>query len=266
MGVPDFDDTDALRRWLHHVDEPETTMWLMATIAVCEGTPTEDVAAWYDLSVDELRSWIREVEAEPLLIPIARHEGVDFDALAEAAGLERKTIMDWFRSQDARPADEVADLVSRYSQRPSVPLFAETSSKVHYLNHDVIERFGWSIADPDLFEKASNENLDKSEYGRFLVQPGETILEAAENRSISWPYACRGGACANCAVIVKEGDIAMPGQVILTDEQVRTVNARLTCVGIPVTEEVKLVMDVQELDEFEDLRLPSPGRTGEQLA
>ncbi|MFB6201703.1 MAG: ferredoxin Fer [Halorhabdus sp.] len=133
-----------------------------------------------------------------------------------------------------------------------------TDSLVRYLNYEAIEDRGWSLDDDDLFEKASDAGLDPSNYGRFRVEAGETILEAAENREIEWPYACRGGACANCAVIVKEGDVAMPGQMILTDEQVQTMNARLTCVGIPVTEELKVVMNVQHLDQFEDLRLPSP--------
>ncbi|MFB6353545.1 MAG: ferredoxin Fer [Halobacteriales archaeon] len=133
-----------------------------------------------------------------------------------------------------------------------------TTSRVHYLDYEAIKANGWSIDDDDLFEKASAAGLDPSAYGRFLVNAGETILEAAENRGIDWPYACRGGACANCAVVVKEGDVAMPGQTILTDEQVQRLNARLTCVGVPVSDELKLVMNVQQLEELQDLRLPSP--------
>lgn len=55
-----------------------------------------------------------------------------------------------------------------------------------------------------------------------------------------------------------EGDVAMPGQTILSTDQVQRMNARLTCVGVPVTEELKLVMNVQHLEDFQDLRLPSP--------
>jgi ferredoxin len=59
-------------------------------------------------------------------------------------------------------------------------------------------------------------------------------------------------------VIVVEGDVAMPGQSILSDEQIREANARLSCVGVPITEEVKIVTGVGDADDFADLRLPSP--------
>lgn len=254
----DFHNGDELREWLDRVDGAESTKWLMVGIALDEGLSTDDVAVWFDLSLDEVRSWIQELESEPPVVPIAKREGVDFDALAKASGLGRATIVDWFRALDKRPIDSAADIVRRYAQQSSGPLLTGTDSRISYLNYEVIADHGWAIDDEDLFEKASKADLDIADYGRFLVTAGETILQAAESRGITWPYACRGGACANCAVIVKKGDVAMPGQVVLTDEQVRVSNARLTCVGIPVTEEVKLVMNVQHLDEFDDLRLPSP--------
>ena len=249
---------DDLRSWLDHVDSPGTKEWLMVAIAVDEGVPVEDLADWYGLSPGEIRDWIEEIESDPLTVSIARREGVDFDALAKAMGLDPRTVVDWFTAFDSRPVEEVADIVGRYSQRSPGPLLSGTESRVEYLNYEAIEAHGWSIDDEDLFEKASAAGLDPSKHGRFLVEAGETILEAAEKRNISWPYACRGGACANCAVIVKEGDVAMPGQTILTAEQVQRTNARLTCVGVPVTGELKLVMNVQHLDQFRDLRLPSP--------
>jgi ferredoxin len=254
---------DELREWLAHVDDPETTKLLMVGIALDEGVELDDLADWYDLEPDEIRDWVEEVESDPLAVPIARWEGVDFDALARAAGLGEETVVDWFRALDSRPVSDAADIVGRYSQRSSGPLLSGRQARVQFLDYEAVAGRGWSVDDDDLFEKASDADLDATEYGRFLVEAGETILEAAENRGISWPYACRGGACANCAVIVKEGDLAMPGQTILTDEQVQTTNARLTCVGVPVTEELKLVMNVQHLDQFEDLRLPSPMAEGE---
>ena len=135
---------------------------------------------------------------------------------------------------------------------------AQDAVRMEYLDYEVAARHGWQIDDDDLFERASEADLDPDSYGRLLVQPGETILEAAEERGFSWPYACRGGACANCAVMVRSGDIAMPGNNVLSDEQVNTLNARLTCVGVPVTEDVEVITNVQHLDQFADLRLPSP--------
>lgn len=57
--------------------------------------------------------------------------------------------------------------------------------------------------------------------------------------------------------IVAEGDLAMPGQM-LTGDQVQEMNARLPYVGIPGTEEAKLVVHIRRLDQFEDRRLPTP--------
>lgn len=258
MGQLNYVDSDDLRSWLDEVESKESTLFLMAAIAYDEGASVSDLSGWYDRPSDEIQGWIDRLESGPIVIPIAEREGVDFDGLAERSGLGRDTVVDWFASLEGKPIAEAANIVHRYSQEDTGPLIAGTESQVQYLDYEAITERGWSIDDDDLFEKASAADLDTGEYGRFLVEPGETILEAAENRELSWPYACRGGACANCAVILKEGDVAMPGQTILTGDQVERLNARLTCVGVPATAELKLVMNVQYLDELEDLRLPSP--------
>jgi len=258
MGQLQHVDSGDLRRWLDEVSSKESTQLLMTAIAYDEGASVSELANWYDLSKEDVQDWIDRLESETIIVPVAENEGVDFDELANKSGLGGQTVVDWFASLEAKPVAEAASIVQRYSQQNTGPLMAGTESRVQYLDYGVIDEHGWSLDDSDLFEKASDADLDPSDYGRFLVEPGETILEAAENRDLSWPYACRGGACANCAVIVKEGDVAMPGQTILTDEQVERLNARLSCVGVPATSELKLVMNVQFLDEFEDLRLPSP--------
>ncbi|MFB6198374.1 MAG: ferredoxin Fer [Halobacteriaceae archaeon] len=251
-------DSQELQTWLEYVQRKETTRWLMIGIAYDNGVEIGELSNWYDLTSGQISDAIEELESEPLPVSVAEREGVDFEELGDAWGLNSETVADWFEALDDRPIEESVDIIRRYSQRSQGPLFSGTKCRVHYLDYEVLEEHGWNIDDEDLFEKASEADIDPVNYGRILVEPGETILEAAENRGYSWPYACRGGACANCAVIVKEGDIAMPGQTILTQEQVRETNARLTCVGVPVTKHVKLVMNVQHLDEFEDLRLPSP--------
>lgn len=247
-----------LKEWLAHVNRPRTVKLLMLAIAHLEGVDTDELKQWYDVSDEEVDHWFGELERDPLPVVIARHEGVDFAELASTSGLTTRTIEDWFASLEREPIDHAADIISRYSARQTRPLLSTTESRVHYLDFGAIQSNGWSIDDEDLFEKASDAGLDPELYGRVLIEPGQTILEAVEQRGMSWPYACRGGACANCAVIVLEGDIAMPGQTVLSDHQVRTVNARLTCVGVPVTDTVKLIKNVQRLDDFEELRLPSP--------
>lgn len=258
MATHSMVDAEELRPWLDQVSDPGTARWIMVAIAYAEGIDVDTLAGWYDLESTEVADWIERFASRPLPAVIAAAEGVDFDAIADRSGLSRSTIVDWFEALDDHPLERSADIIRRYSQRRSGPLLKGTTSRVHYLDYDAIQDHGWSLGDDDLFEAASAAGLPPSQYGRFLVEAGETILEAAENRGIDWPYACRGGACANCAVIVKEGDVAMPGQTILSGDQVQHMNARLTCVGVPVSEELKLVMNVQRLEGLSDLRLPSP--------
>ncbi|MCU4739843.1 (2Fe-2S)-binding protein [Halobacteria archaeon AArc-m2/3/4] len=114
---------------------------------------------------------------------------------------------------------------------------------------------GWDLEDDDLFEKAADATLATGDYGRFLVEPNETVLEAAENRGFAWPYACRGGACANCAVVVTEGEMSAPVNHILPAEMIDR-GVRLSCVGTPITDELNVVYNVKHLPDLDELRLP----------
>lgn len=126
---------------------------------------------------------------------------------------------------------------------------------VEYLNYDVLDDHGWSLSDDDLFERAAAAGLDAADYGRVTVDPEDYVLESAEEGGRTWPYACRGGACANCAVAVVEGDVAMTVDHVLPDEMLDR-GIRLSCVGIPTTDELKLVYNVKSLPDLDDLRLP----------
>ena len=83
---------------------------------------------------------------------------------------------------------------------------------VEYLNYEVVEDEDWDMDADDLFEKADDADLGDEDYGTLEVNQGEYILEAAEAQGYDWPFSCRAGACANCAAIVKEGDIDMDMQ------------------------------------------------------
>ena len=133
--------------------------------------------------------------------------------------------------------------------------YSQETSQVEYLNYEVLDDHGWDIGDEDLFEKASAADLDPADYGRILVQPDESLLEAAENRGFAWPYACRGGACANCAVGVVEGEMAMPVNNILPPEMIDS-GIRLSCNGMVVTDDMKVIYNVKHLPGLEELRLP----------
>jgi len=132
-----------------------------------------------------------------------------------------------------------------------------TERHVEYLNYEVLDDHGWAIDDEDLFEKASNANLDPLDYGRFVAPPKDTLLEAAERRGFRWPFSCRGGACANCAVAVVDGDVSMPVNHVLT-EGLTDRGIRLSCLGMPITDELKVVYNVKHLPDVEELLLP-PG-------
>lgn len=131
----------------------------------------------------------------------------------------------------------------------------QEDSRVEYLNYAVLDDHGWDLDDDDLFENASAAELDATDHGRFLVQPGESLLQAAENRGFAWPYACRGGACANCAVAVTEGELSMPVNHILPPEMVER-GIRLSCNGVPTTDELKVVYNIKHLPGLDELRLP----------
>lgn len=123
---------------------------------------------------------------------------------------------------------------------------------VTYVNYEVVKDNGWSTDDENLFEKADEANLDEEDYGTFDVNEGEYILEAAESEGFSWPFSCRAGACANCAAIVKEGEINMDMQQILSDEEVQEKNVRLTCIGSAETDKVKIIYNAKHLDYLQN--------------
>ncbi|MFB6110600.1 MAG: ferredoxin, partial [Halodesulfurarchaeum sp.] len=51
---------------------------------------------------------------------------------------------------------------------------------------------------------------------------------------------------------VKEGDIDMDMQQILSDEEIEEKNVRLTCIGSPAADDVKLVYNAKHQDYLQD--------------
>jgi ferredoxin len=132
--------------------------------------------------------------------------------------------------------------------------------QVEFLDYEVLVDHGWSLDDDDLFEKAAAAGLNPPDYGRFSVEERDTLLEAAERCGFTWPYACRGGACANCAVAVESGDLSMTVDNVLPPELLDR-GIRLSCVGTPETDDLQVVYNVKHLPNLDDLRLP-PGPFG----
>jgi ferredoxin len=127
--------------------------------------------------------------------------------------------------------------------------------EVEYLNYEVLDDYGWEPEDPDLFERAAKAGLGTVDYGSFRVEPGESLLEAAEREGYAWPYACRGGACANCAVVVREGDLSAPIDHILPEEMVEE-GIQLSCNAVPLSDHLQILYNVKHMPELEDLLLP----------
>jgi len=128
-------------------------------------------------------------------------------------------------------------------------------SEVTYLNYDVLADFGWGTEDEDLFEKAADADLGDDDFGRFAVEPGESLLEAAEADGYAWPFACRGGACANCAIMLLDGELSMPSSHVLPTDLMEE-DIRLSCNGMPITDELKVLFNVKHMPELDDLLLP----------
>lgn len=132
---------------------------------------------------------------------------------------------------------------------------AVSTTDVEYLDYDVLTDRGWSLSDPDLFEKARRAELGESNHGRLSVGRSDTLLESIEHCGLVWPYSCRGGACANCAVAVHSGELSQPVNHILPEEAIDR-DIRLSCVGHPITDDLQVVFNVKHLPLIADLRLP----------
>jgi ferredoxin len=128
--------------------------------------------------------------------------------------------------------------------------------RVEYLDYEALDDHGWDLGTEDLFAKAAAADLDEETYGELTVERTETLLEAAERAGHDWPFACRGGACTNCAIAVFDGDVTTPRGHILPDE-VRADGIRLSCLGRPTVDGTQVVFNVKHLPFLDELVLPA---------
>ena len=132
----------------------------------------------------------------------------------------------------------------------------EPDTDVTYLNYAVLDEHGWSLDDEALFEKAAQADLADRDFGHFTVEDNQSLLDAAEQSGHAWPFACRGGACANCAVAVTDGELSQLVDHILPDELANE-GIRLSCNGKPETDSLEVVYNLEKRDDLADLKLPA---------
>ncbi|WP_299262128.1 ferredoxin Fer [Halorientalis sp.] len=164
------------------------------------------------------------------------------------------------RIENGWEPDDQSDPVPQQPGRPDSEAESESSepagARVEYLDYEVLGDHGWELTDEALFEKAAGQSLDEEDYGELHVQPNQSLLEAAEEAGHAWPFACRGGACTNCAVAVIQGEMPTPTNHILPQEMLDR-GIRLSCISSPVDGDAKIVFNVKYLPGVNDLLLPA---------
>jgi CDP-4-dehydro-6-deoxyglucose reductase len=86
---------------------------------------------------------------------------------------------------------------------------------------------------------------------RFVVAPGETVLDAARRAGLALPYSCLGGLCGSCKATVLAGDCSYPNQPpqALTEAE-RAQHQVLLCQAVPRSD---LVIVAREVPSVADL-------------
>ena len=82
------------------------------------------------------------------------------------------------------------------------------------------------------------------EESTFIMSRNKSVLESALKENIDAPYSCQGGICSSCIARIKEGEVEMRQNNILTDEEVSD-GIILTCQSYPITD--KIVVDYDDV-------------------
>ncbi|WKN32262.1 ferredoxin--NADP reductase [Porifericola rhodea] len=120
-------------------------------------------------------------------------------------------------------------------------------------NSEVADETKYSAAEESVIGAYKTENMsvkeaqevtvvyDGEEY-TFLVEPDSTILHTALALDIDLPYSCQSGICTACMGKCTSGRVKMDEEDTLTDGELQQ-GFVLTCVGHPLTPNVKIVID-----------------------
>lgn len=104
--------------------------------------------------------------------------------------------------------------------------------KIHF------ELFTTSEEEPELDENLEGQTkvkaiVDDEEF-EFIMPQSERVLDAALENDVDAPYSCQGGICSSCLARVKDGQVKMVKNQILTDSEIAE-GLVLTCQSHPVT-------------------------------
>ncbi len=53
----------------------------------------------------------------------------------------------------------------------------------------------------------------------FIVEEGQTVLEAALNQNLAFPHRCQVGACASCLCRIESGTVDYDLEPLLTEKE-----------------------------------------------
>jgi len=78
---------------------------------------------------------------------------------------------------------------------------------------------------------------------RVGIAVGQTVLEAAAAQGVDLPYSCRGGVCATCKAMLRDGKVEMDANYALGSEE-RKKGYVLACQSRPLSPRLTLDFDV----------------------
>ncbi len=82
------------------------------------------------------------------------------------------------------------------------------------------------------------------EYNFELNADGENLLDAGLNNGVDLPFSCKGGVCATCKAILKEGKVEMDLNQALRPEELEK-GYILTCQSHPISD--KVIVDFDQI-------------------
>ncbi|UOB16003.1 ferredoxin--NADP reductase [Abyssalbus ytuae] len=117
-----------------------------------------------------------------------------------------------------------------------------SNSKIHF------ELFTYTSPVENVIPDAVPEGKTKikvlldDEETEFIMDKKTRVLDAVLKHNLDAPYSCQGGICSSCIAKLKEGEVKMVKNQILTDGEIEE-GFILTCQSHPVTDSVFIDYD-----------------------